>query len=87
MSIKSCYGPGGRAFVYISTQKKEQSKSIGSQPFKNKIDFRKTQMDDLKKWNHFDSNMNNYLIEQRKIIYSKNYEIDSRASGLKDYGV
>ena len=53
----------------------------------NKIDFRKTQMDDLKKWNHFDSNMNNYLIEQRKIIYSKNYEIDSRASGLKDYGV
>ena len=44
-------------------------------------------MDDLKKWNHFDSNMNNYLIEQRKIIYSKNYEIDSRASGLKDYGV
>ena len=44
-------------------------------------------MNELKKWNHFDSNMNNYLIEQRKILYSKNYELDSRASGLKDYGV
>ena len=31
--------------------------------------------------------MNNNLVEQRKIIYSKNYEIDSRAQGLKDFGV
>jgi len=31
--------------------------------------------------------MNNNLVEQRKILYSKNYEIDSRAYGLKDYGV
>jgi hypothetical protein len=44
-------------------------------------------MNNLKNWNHFDSNMNNYLVEQRKIIYSKNYEIDSRAQGLKDYGI
>ena len=40
----------------------------------------------LKNWNHFDSNMNNYLVEQKKIIYSKNYELDSRAHGLKDFG-
>jgi hypothetical protein len=44
-------------------------------------------MSALKNWNHFDSNINNNLVEQRKIIYSKNYEIDSRASGLKDFGV
>ena len=31
--------------------------------------------------------MNANLVEQRKILYSKNYELDSRAWGLKDYGV
>ena len=82
------YGPGGRVSVYTSIQKKKDSIKSSDPPlFKNKIDFRKTQMNQLKNWNHFDSNMNNNLVEQRKIIYSKNYEIDSRASGLKDFGV
>ena len=55
--------------------------------FKDKIDYKKNMLQTMKNWNRFDSNMNNYLVEQRKIIYSKNYEIDSRAWGLKDYGV
>ena len=41
----------------------------------------------MKAWNHYDANINNNLVEQRKILYSKNYELDSRAWGLKDYGV
>ena len=41
----------------------------------------------MKNWNHYDTNMNNNLVEQRKILFCKNYEIDSRAQGLKDYGV
>ena len=40
----------------------------------------------MNKWNYFDSNMNNNLIEQRKLIRSKNYELDSRANALKEFG-
>lgn len=52
----------------------------------NKIDFRKTQADYIQKWTHYDSNINNAIVEQRKILKCKNYELDSRAQGLKDYG-
>lgn len=55
--------------------------------FKNKVDYKKTQSQTMKAWNHYDANINNNLVEQRKILYSKNYELDSRAWGLKDYGV
>ena len=54
---------------------------------KSKVDFRRTQASLVKKWNHYDTNISNFLVEQRKIIRSKNYELDSRAWGLKDYGV
>ena len=54
--------------------------------FKNKVDYKKTQSQAMKAWNHYDANINNNLVEQRKILYSKNYELDSRAWGLKDYG-
>jgi hypothetical protein len=84
--VKACLGPAGRAFVYTSVKKGNNTQQPSS-PFENKVEFRKTQIQALKAWNHFDSNMNNYLVEQRKIIYSKNYELDSRASGLKDFGV
>ena len=30
--------------------------------------------------------MNNNLIEQRKILHRKNYELDSRSHALKDFG-
>ena len=40
----------------------------------------------MKNWNNYDSSMNNSLIEQKKIINSKNYELDSRAYGLKNFG-
>lgn len=30
--------------------------------------------------------MNHTLVEQRKIIQRKNYELDSRANALKDFG-
>ena len=30
--------------------------------------------------------MNNNLVEQRKILHRKNYELDSRSHALKDYG-
>ena len=41
----------------------------------------------IKNWNHFDSNISHNLVEQRKILKSKNYELDSRAWSLKDWGV
>jgi len=40
----------------------------------------------IKNCSMFDSNLGNMLQEQRKIIYSKNYELDSRAYGIKDFG-
>ena len=35
----------------------------------------------------YDSNLSNLLTENRKIIARKNYELDSRAHGLKNYGI
>ena len=90
LNLGSSAGKGGRAFLYASYAKKSnQGNSFDiSDSMKNtsKIDFRKTQTDFVNKWNHFDSNINNAIVEQRKIINCKNYELDSRAWGLKDYG-
>jgi len=52
----------------------------------SKLDYKVHQADKINKWNHYDSNMTANLVEQRKILYSKNYELDSRAWGLKDFG-
>ena len=52
----------------------------------SKGDIKKGQYEQLNKWNYFDSNMNNNLIEQRKLIRSKNYELDSRSNALKEFG-
>ena len=35
---------------------------------------------------HYDSSMRNAIVEHKKILRGKNYELDSRAYGLKDYG-
>ena len=90
VKINSVYGRDGRTFTYVSKGRKTSesaSKSTAQNTFRDKIDYRKKLCETQKNWNHFDSNMNNHLVEQRKILYSKNYEIDSRAYGLKDYGV
>lgn len=52
----------------------------------SKGEVKKEVYQNLNKWNYFDSNMNNNLIEQRKLIRSKNYELDSRANALKEFG-
>ena len=54
--------------------------------FSSKSDFKKIVNDKLNKWTYFDSNMNHALVEQRKILQRKNYELDSRANALKDFG-
>lgn len=40
----------------------------------------------MNNWSYFDSNMNQSLIEQRKVLRQKNYEIDSRAHALQKHG-
>ena len=88
MKINSVYGTNGRTFTYVSkAQTSPPPHKQMEKTFRDKIDYKKSMLESQKNWNHFDSNMNNHLVEQRKILYSKNYEIDSRAWGLKDYGV
>ena len=52
----------------------------------SKIDYKNHITQKLNKWSFFDSNMNNNLVEQRKMIDRKNYELDSRAHALKNHG-
>lgn len=87
------YGAGNTAYLYTITQ---DQKGNTQQPspskvlegaYESKLDYKKHQKDAIKNWNHYDSSMNNNLVEQRKILYSKNYELDSRAWALKDFGV
>ena len=53
---------------------------------RDKSAYKQNIMEKLNKWTYFDTNMNNTLVEQRKILNRKNYELDSRANALKDYG-
>lgn len=57
-----------------------------SQQLKSKIDYKNHITQKLNQWSFFDSNINNNLVEQRKLIDRKNYELDSRAFALKNYG-
>ena len=63
----STSGTGGRAFLYASYKKRndnELTSTFDDTRFKtNKIDFRNTQTNFVKGWNHFDSNINNAIIE------------------------
>ena len=87
LNLGSSAGKGGRAFLYASYKKSNKTSFDFSDTMKtSKVDFRKTQTEFVNKFNHFDSNINNAIVEQRKIINCKNYELDSRAWGLKDYG-
>ena len=67
--------------------KNHLNKAIGGSPdLKSKIDFKNHINDKLNQWTFFDSNINNNLVEQRKMIDRKNYELDSRAYALKNHG-
>ena len=50
------------------------------------IDLKRTVYGSLNKNYLYDTNLNNYLVEQRKIIARKNYQLDSRAQSLTNYG-
>lgn len=80
-------GPGGRAFMYVSAQKEEEEEENKPTMIRSKFDFRRTQTNLLQKWNNYDSNMSNTIVEQRKILRGKNYELDSRAWAVKDLGM
>jgi hypothetical protein len=54
--------------------------------FDSKIEFKKQVNRQLNEWSYFDGNINHCLVEQRKILERKNYELDSRAAALKDFG-
>ena len=100
MSLGHAAGTAGRAFLYAASAKKEDmpsmfNSSMGvvksqsnkkTKPNFNKLDFKVKSGQFIKEWNHFDSNINNTIVEQRKILHQKNYELDSRAWGLKDFG-
>ena len=65
LNLGSTAGKGGRAFLYAS-YKKRDPKSLDTSSIKantSKIDFRRTQTDFVNKWNHFDSNINNAIVE------------------------
>lgn len=63
-----------------------QVKAGGIEYSADKSEYKKKMMEKLNKWSYFDTNINNTLVEQRKILNRKNYELDSRANALKDYG-
>jgi hypothetical protein len=92
VTLGSSMGPGGRAVLYAlipkskETRNQELTETNYKEGISDKIKFREAQSTLLKKWNHFDSNISNRLNIEKKILASKNYELDSRANSIKDYG-
>jgi hypothetical protein len=92
----SAFGPGKKTHLFATTQKRSRSNlnadidnsdmSVPTTTSTNmKIKQSKAQM--YKQNSIYDSNLSNLLTENRKIIARKNYELDSRAYGLKDFGI
>ena len=71
---------------HIRTNSFQVKAAGGIESSADKSEYKKKMMDKLNKWSYFDTNINNTLVEQRKILNRKNYELDSRANALKDYG-
>jgi hypothetical protein len=86
VNLASSVGPSGRVFLYASSKPRQ----IPSPPPVNlapaKVDFYRTHGHDVKAKKMYDSNISEGLREQKKILKSKNYELDNRAWALKDYG-
>jgi len=73
--------------LYTSVPKEEKKMETKREVSPTKLHQKKDKTSTLQKANMFDSNLSNSLMEQRKILYSKNYELDSRAWGLKNFGI
>lgn len=41
----------------------------------------------MRNWNNYDASIKNEIELQKKFIKQKNYEMDSRACGIQNYGV
>ena len=41
----------------------------------------------MRNWNNYDASIKNEIELQKKFIQKKNYEMDSRASGIQNFGV
>jgi hypothetical protein len=54
--------------------------------FSDCVQMKRKVFSSLNRTNIFDTNLNNYLTEQRKIIQRKNDELDKRAASLDQYG-
>ena len=89
----SAVGPGKKAHLFATTQKRSRShlKKDGSthKMSTTGLNLKMKQFKEhMNKQNSiYDSNLNNLLRENRKIIARKNYELDNRAYGLKDFGI
>lgn len=85
-------GPGGRAILYASVKKNVYEKAVPTKsdrapvPDASQIHTRNEQAKAINSWNHYDSNIKNLISIQSKIIDSKNYELDSRANSINDFG-
>ena len=77
----------GKTFIY-STADKKKEKPDSSQLGRNnsKIKIRNQQMSAMKSWNHYDTNLQHQMNLEKKIIDSKNYEMDNRAASIQNYG-
>lgn len=53
----------------------------------SEIQLKRDKARQMKNQNHFNSNISNTISEHKKIIQSKNLELDTRAWGLKDFGI
>ena len=80
-------GPGGRAFIYGTVKKdnieKKQSSQNTNRLSKSSHVYKRTQLaDSINSWNHYDTNLKNQIGIQKKIIDSKNNELDHRAISI-----
>ena len=53
----------------------------------SEVQLKREKAKQMKNYNHFNSNISNTIVEHKKIIQSKNLELDTRAYGLKDFGI
>jgi hypothetical protein len=63
VNLGSSGGNGNRSFLYASYRKEPRVRSEQNSLQCSKLDFKKAQADYVNKWNHFDSNMNNAIVE------------------------
>mmetsp|Transcript_11125 Transcript_11125/g.18666 ORF Transcript_11125/g.18666 Transcript_11125/m.18666 type:complete len:224 (+) Transcript_11125:863-1534(+) len=71
----------------LGSMKNEVSiQDLQTQKFGDLVSLKKAVYGTLNQFSHFDSNIYNSIKENRRIVDRKNYELDSRAQSIKDYG-